>query len=373
MTKFRTTFRLPHLLLFASLLLLTACGEGDHRPPATGKEGTISIVMSDAQWDGIVGEAVRSELARPVETLPVPEPAFDLEQFDLTTSDLFKKVIQRRKYVLFAATLDERSNVANYIRSGLDEATLDRIRSGEAGILKRPNPWYRNQLVVYAIGATEQDLVAKILEQGEDLRYVFDQATRERLTERMFRRMRQTDLEERLMDGHEFAVNVQHDFFIAQDTLNFIRMRRVLSDTWREVFVYYVDNANPNMLDEEWIISTRDSLTERFVRGTFEGSYVKVDQRRPLTFENINFLDRFGYETRGLWHMTEDAMGGPLLNYSFYDEEQRRIYMIDGMVFAPAFNKREFLRQVEAVAYSFRTRPDEGPATASVSSDEAAP
>ena len=100
------------------------------------------------------------------------------------------------------------------------------------------------------------------------------------------------------------------------------------------------------------------SLTERiekYIRGTFEGSYMEIDRRRPVTTENINFLDRFGYETRALWHMTGDAMGGPLLNYSFYDEEQRRIYMIDGMVFAPRYNKREFLRQVEAIAYTFRT------------------
>jgi hypothetical protein len=363
--------RLLRALLFILAVVGSGCGADDRRPPATGKEGVITIVMSDENWGGSIGETVRDQLAKPVETLPLPEPAFTLEQFDLTTSDLFRKVIQQRKYILFAATLDEESNVAAYIKSGLDENALERIRSGGSGVMQRPDAWYRNQLVVYTVAPTKEQLIEQITDKGDDLRYVFDEATRDRLTERMFRRMRQTQLEEMLMEKHDFAVNVQHDYFIAQDTLSFIRMRRVLSDTWRELFIYYIDNASPDMLTEEWILATRDSLTEQFVRGTYDGSYVKIDRRRPITQDNISFLGRFAYETRGLWHMTEDAMGGPLLNYTFYDEQQRRIYMIDGMVFAPAFNKREFLRQVEAVAYTFRSSRDESKSDAGAS-DQAA-
>lgn len=345
--------------VFLLMVVVSGCSGGDHRPLASGKEGTITVVADQKTWDGPVGDAIREELAKYVLTYPVAEPAFTLEQFDLTTNDLFERVIKKRKYVLFVASLDENSNVGRYIRAGLDSTAVASIRNGTSGIMKRPNAWYRHQLVVYAVAATADDLVADIHAQGDNLRYAFNVANRENLADRMFERMRQQDLEKVLLDGHDFAVNVQHDYFIAQDTANFVRLRRVLADTWREFFVYYVDDADPSILTPDWILATRDSLTKKFVRGTFEGSYVEVDRRRPITSENINFLNRFGYETRALWHMTEDAMGGPLLNYSFYDEVQRRIYMIDGMVFAPNFNKREFLRQIEAIAYTFRTGEDE--------------
>lgn len=52
------------------------------------------------------------------------------------------------------------------------------------------------------------------------------------------------------------------------------------------------------------------------------------------------------------------GMGGPFITYGFYDEASGRNYLIDGMVFAPNFNKREFIRQLEVIAYSFRTRKD---------------
>lgn len=58
--------------------------------------------------------------------------------------------------------------------------------------------------------------------------------------------------------------------------------------------------------------------------------------------------DRFDY-----------GMGGAFVNYAFYDEPTKRIYLIDGMVFAPGFKKREFLRHMEAIAHTFRTQEDE--------------
>ena len=36
----------------------------------------------------------------------------------------------------------------------------------------------------------------------------------------------------------------------------------------------------------------------------------------------------------------------------------RRLYLIDGMIFAPNFSKREFLRQMEVIAHTFRTKEE---------------
>ena len=63
-----------------------------------------------------------------------------------------------------------------------------------------------------------------------------------------------------------------------------------------------------------------------------------------------------GYDQEGT--IRSAGGGGPFVNYSFYDEEQARIYMIDGMVFAPKHDKRELLRQAEAIAYTLRSRQD---------------
>ncbi|KPK89843.1 hypothetical protein AMJ80_09165, partial [bacterium SM23_31] len=63
-------------------------------------------------------------------------------------------------------------------------------------------------------------------------------------------------------------------------------------------------------------------------------------------------------ETRGLWWHPEDILGGPMINYVFFDEYTSRIYMIDLAVFAPEFvsEKEPLIRQLEVIASTFTTQ-----------------
>jgi hypothetical protein len=359
--------RVSLLGLFAGVTLLVAgCGEGDFRPAAVGQEGVINVVMDSSRWDGPVGDAIRSELGRYIETLPGAERAFDLRLMPLLSNrDL--DMIKRQKNVVFVAPLSDSTNEARFLQSRLDERGREAILSGgRFAYVHRPELWRRDQMVMYLTASDEQGLVRAIRENGDNMRYAFNRVTRERLHHDIFRRGRQPELEARLMDTHGFAVHGQHDFLIAKDTTDFVWLRRILSDSWRSVFIHYVENANPALLTPEWILDTRDSLTQRYVQGNL-GGFVEIDRRRPMQAREINFLDRYAYEARGLWHMVgrdEDGatfpfgMGGPFVSYVFYDEPSGRIYFIDGMVFAPNHGKREFLRHMEVIAHTFRTRHD---------------
>ncbi|MFW5973367.1 MAG: DUF4837 family protein, partial [Bacteroidota bacterium] len=227
---------------------------------------------------------------------------------------------------------------------------------------------------VYFISASDEEgLIEAIAEHGSELRESFNEITRRRVTREMFRRGRQPEVEEQLIEDHGFAVNVQHDYVVVTDTTGFVWMRRVLTDTWRSLFVHYVEDADPAMLSSDWVLARRDSLTRQYVQGNL-GGWVEIDRRRPLESREIDFLGRYGYEVRGLWQMVGEndagesvqfGMGGPFVTYAFYDQDTNRIFMIDGMVFAPNFDKREFLRQMEVIAYSFRTADGTGEALAS--------
>jgi hypothetical protein len=359
---------LPALLVLAvGAFSLTACQEGDFRPHAVGPEGTINIVMDSTRWNGPLGEAVRSELGQFIQTLPAPERAFDLQLHALQSASDLERV-KRLKNVVFVAPLSDTTNEARFLQSRIDERGREAIlNGGRVAYIHRPDLWRRDQMVMYVTAGDESALIRALQDNGDNMRYVFNRITRDRLSQDMFRRGRQTELETRLMETHGFAVNGQHDFLLAKDTTDFVWLRRILSDSWRSVFVHYIDNASPAMLDPEWIYATRDSLTREYVQGNL-GGFVEIDRRRPLTTREVDFLGRFGYETRGLWHMVgEDenggrvpfGMGGPFVSYAFYDEPSGRLYLIDGMVFAPNHGKRDFLRHMEVIAHTFRTAGDE--------------
>lgn len=358
--------------LFATLLLLplvAACGNGDYRPEAIGEEGVVTVVMDSSQWAGPVGEAVRGAIGAYIGTLPAPEPAFELRQVSLRSQNDLDGVM-RLKNVVFVAALSDSTNEARFLRSRLGEGAEATIREQGGAVIAKDDLWRQAQQVVYVTAPDTSALRETLAQQAGQIRAVLNTKTRTRLTRDMFDRGRQQDLEARLLEEHGFAVSVQHDYQVAIDTTRFVWLRRVLPDTWRSLFVYYEENADPRKLTPEWIYATRDSLAARYILGNL-GDHAAIDYRRPLETENVNFLGRYAFETRGLWYMVsidaegnrvqQNAMGGPFLTYAFYDQESGRLYLIDGMVFAPGYEKREFLRQMEVIAHTFRTQAEAAP------------
>ncbi|MGI9174788.1 MAG: DUF4837 family protein [Rhodothermales bacterium] len=362
--------------LAAVLLVLGSTGcspNDDYRPAAVGREASITIVIDSSQWRGEVGEALRDQLGAPIRTLPgAPEASFELQAIAIN-GPITQEQIRRQKNLIFVSPLSDSTAEARFMRDRLDSEARQAIESGGAAVVARPDLWRRSQMVVYVTASNPDVLAETINSRGSDLRYAFNDITRERVEEDMFERGRQFDIEERLMERHGFAVNAQHDYFIATDTTvgktGFVWLRRVpSSDSWRSLFVYYEENADPSKLTPEWIYQTRDSLAREYITGTV-GGFPEIDQRRPLETENIDFLGRYGFETRGLWDMVSynDSTGarvqygdaGPLLIYTFYDQPTGRLYLIDGMVFAPGYEKREFLRHLEVIAHTFRTQQAE--------------
>ncbi|HLR32659.1 MAG TPA: DUF4837 family protein, partial [Fodinibius sp.] len=59
------------------------------------------------------------------------------------------------------------------------------------------------------------------------------------------------------------------------------------------------------------------------------------------------------YETLGTWRMTNDAMGGPFANFTIYDENTERLFILEFGQFAPKYDKRRFVRQFRTMLRTF--------------------
>ena len=53
-----------------------------------------------------------------------------------------------------------------------------------------------------------------------------------------------------------------------------------------------------------------------------------------------------------------ETMGGPFISHTRLDELHNRLITIEGFVFAPGRDKRNLLRQVEAMVYSVQMPQD---------------
>ncbi|MCS7083122.1 MAG: DUF4837 family protein [Bacteroidota bacterium] len=349
----RSELLLPLVLLGAACRLSPA----EFLPPSVGRPGLVTIAMDSAAWAGPLGEAVREVFGSDVETLPQPEPWFDLAFKALRDQAAFER-LKRDRNIVFVAPLDGPTPASAFIRARLDSAVQAYVRAGNPLSVSRQNLWAQDQQVLYLTAAGEQDLIRFVREKAPELRALFDRVERTRTEQDLFRRAEQVALADSLLRRHGWRVRIQHDYLIAKDTANFVWVRRLLPDNQRWFFVWWRDRARPDQITPAWILRVRDSLTQRHLRGKYEDSYVTLERRRPVQQAVINFHGRFAYESRGLWRMTGDAMGGPFVNITFFDPGQQRIYMLDGSVFAPRYDKREFLRQMEAILYTFRTQAE---------------
>lgn len=351
-------------LILLLMVWIVGC-DIDYRPQATGPKQQITVVTDSSNWDGDVGSSIREHITPHLATLPQPEPAFDTEHAQLVSERILDNVKTRRN-VIFVEPLNADTREAEFLRAQLSDEVQDAVRDGEIVIVPREDFWRQDQYIYFVTANTEEQLAEAIEEHGPRIRDAFHEATLDRMHVDMFEKGRQQELEESLMDEYGFAVNMQHDYRIAADTSNFVWLRRVLPDTRREMWIHYIEGGDPAQITPDWVHEQRDSLNRRYLRGDLDG-FVQTDYRRPLETEETSFLGRFGYQSRGLWYMVgeteggdlvQHGAGGPFVNYTFYDQETDRIYMIEGQVFAPEYEKRDFLRQMEVIAQTFRTEED---------------
>ena len=56
---------------------------------------------------------------------------------------------------------------------------------------------------------------------------------------------------------------------------------------------------------------------------------------------------------RGYWEVENDYMGGPFVSHAFFSRDGVDIIVAEAFVYAPKYDKRQYLRQTESILYSW--------------------
>ena len=83
-------------------------------------------------------------------------------------------------------------------------------------------------------------------------------------------------------------------------------------------------------------------------------SYIVTEKLEPAVLRTTTVGKNYAVEMRGLWKTNNITMGGSFISYTIVDQAKNRLYYIEGFVYAPGLNKREFLRELEAVIRTIR-------------------
>ena len=115
-----------------------------------------------------------------------------------------------------------------------------------------------------------------------------------------------------------------------------------------------------DMMSPESLLAANSKMLMENVPGMFENTYMIMSSYAQPTVKYMKYHGLQFAEIRGLWEVHNDYMGGPFVTHVFYSPDGKYMIGLEGFVYAPKFDKRQYLRQVEAIIYSFEwAKPEE--------------
>jgi hypothetical protein len=261
--------------------------------------------------------------------LPQPEPLFKITQIHPTA---FKKIFKKHRNIL-----------------QIDVGP----KYSQSRILVRENVYAKPQLVIHAQAPDDSALVRLFEQKGAVVSDKFLVAERNRYI-RTFKKISNDGAEMRLREKFGIDLVVPKGYSLDVDTTDFAWIANEGRHFSQGLLIYQFPYEGDHVLTRGYLIQKRNEFTKKYVPGPSPNSYmINEDQVKPF-HETRNINGNEVVVMRGLWEVENDFMGGPYISASIVDEERQMVITVDGFVYAPKFDKRNYVRKLEAILYTLK-------------------
>ena len=317
------------ILSLLMVFLLLGCNDGNSKKQrfvsdSSGNINNISVVVDNILWEDTVGEAIRNVLAAPLEGLPQDEPIFSISQMP---TQVFSGFATKNRTVL-------------KIEKGKPAAT-----TVSTDVYARP------QTMVVVSGETNSEIIDQLNNNSKKIVSVLKKTEikeqQRRISLSLFD---DTPLKDELGIDMKFPTAYR----IAKKSDHFFWIRKDIKTGTMDLLVYQVPLSAIRKGDSAVtdIVRLRDSIGKKYIEGRLEGSYLATESAyAPYIFETI-IDNKPTFETKGIWDVKNDFMSGPFINYAIEDEPNKRYVVVEGYVFAPSVEKRDYVFELESIIRS---------------------
>ena len=348
-----------HFFIVCTLLLFAFCGETQDKiaqefmPTAKGEIGSIMLVMDQQQWDHDLGIQLRDMLKEPLPGLPQDEPLFHLNR---VSPKKLNATLKTSANMIFVVTLDSKTSESNVLRGFLTPESLNMIKLDTSLFMSiRKDEFAKGQIILYLFGNTEKELSQRLSQNKEKIQSLFEKRARDRTVRKLFKSQEKA-LEKAVKEAHSFQISIPAGWQQAVSEPGFYWMRYLNGNKEQNVFVYYEPYTNIEIFDR--VPELRDRITKKFLRdGEKNNLFITRQMRDDLNtifLKKTQFKGHYAVESRGLWKINDNSLGGPYISYTFVSEKDQLIYYIEGFVAAPGKKKRVLLQEVDAILSTFK-------------------
>lgn len=348
------------VIVIAFFAITTACSDQqmkqsmNYQPSATGSIDEVIVVMNESFWLGNLGDDLRASLMTDYEILPQREPLFDLRQVPAKS---FTNLLQRSSVVLVVGTADDNGPTTNLIKDAL--SNFSGTTEETPSVFAKQNVWASPQQVVYIYGKNEADLsqkikeyegiiIEKLYEMGDKkaLKNCYVPGINDGLTNIVYEKF-----------GLNFKIPNKYEVALSTDSVMWLRFDNQSTEAVLNVMIsrWPYQNKAP-IISQDFPIRLRNEVG-KYVSGQAANSYMVSDTILPFLQIYQNLGNVKAVESRGLWRLSGDFMGGPFVNYCFNDEKRQQTINIDGFVYAPKSKKRPLMRKLSQMIQNVKIAP----------------
>ena len=325
-------------LIIGGLSVLSSCdlSVDNTSDNSSGKTNEMILVINKASLlRSPLSDTVKSFFEESQPWLPQPEPFFDVTAIP---EKQFKASGFMKKH-------------HNILMVSINPATK------KSFVETRKDLWAKPQRVIKFNVDSDTAFYRLFNEYKHQVMEMFDDIEIERTIKTM---KLATDYTLATLANEKFGMNISipGGFSLTKDKDNFLWITQQITRTKQEVSVglvlYQYPYTNTNCFEPQSIIAVRDSVCKKYINGPAKNSYMKTATSfiPPHSEVTSKFTTEFAVETRGLWELEGDFMGGPFVSYSFVNPNTQMVVTIEGFVYNPNNKKATYLRQLQAVMHT---------------------
>lgn len=300
-----------------------SCGKNKNTPYLAQSSGNINhvlVVMKEKDWDLSLGKETKQIIGDIYQGLPVDEPNF---KFFHVSPKQFTGFTRHSRNVIY-----------------FQRDTLNKFSVYE-------NLYSKPQLFFLIQGEDENVLVNYLLENKKLIINSIKNGERKEKIRRIRKSpSKSTILSERL----GIKLIYPSIYKNVKDTTNFVWLEKQITKGTLNIISYRLPGnalSNPPKLKE--VVRIRDSIGEIYVPGRLKGTHMITEKDYKPYFYKLVVEEKVIFETRGIWEVKNDFMGGPFVNRIFKDKEKNEWIVLEGFTFAPSISKREYMFELNSI------------------------
>lgn len=349
-----------NLVILVLGLAMFSCGDAvkapKYLPNSGGGIDEVMVLAEDGLWKSHLETPMTELLNKEFEILPQYEPSYTFAYVNYAS---LRGLIKEHRNIIVLANLADGSQVSDLVTKVLgEEYTAQALNDPNFSYAIKRDVWAKPQIIFFVFASTAEQLVANIAAKGPEILGILSQhEVKHKYTPGLYTPTYNIELTKKVSQHLNLYLRIPPEYFQAVEQPNFLWFRWEPKESSNNLFVF--TEPLPDSIDPKRPIYLRDSLGKAYVSTKLEGAYMATDTA------NLGIVQRYialnGYrilETRGLWQMENDFMGGPFLNYYILDTANNRAVMLDGFVYAPKVKNKERkklrIRFMEAIFATFQ-------------------